>query len=182
MDELSLGDIKLIVGLNATGKTRTLNLINSFSKMLLPAENFRPIDGSYDLSFDVNGRLYRYNVTMEQSKVIAEHLYFVLNDLVDRGLIARLKKTPGARQLVCRFRDQATLSIGPGNARPGSARSRRQSSSSAFRRAPSSAAKASTPGGDQLIPWCLQRADTAQSLYFSTRVLAIPNPARCRCW
>ena len=34
--------------------------------------------------------------------------------------------------------------------------------------AASSAAKASTPCGDQLIPWCLQRADTAQSLYFST--------------
>ena len=25
-------------------------------------------------------------------------------------------------------------------------------------------------------------AETAQSLYFSTRVLAIHNPARCRCW
>ena len=24
--------------------------------------------------------------------------------------------------------------------------------------------------------------ETAQSLYFSTRVLAIHNPARCRCW
>jgi len=86
LDELSLGDINLIVGLNATGKTRTLNLINSFSKMLLPAGNFRPIDGSYDHSFDVNGRLYRYNVTMEQSKVIAEHLYFAPNDLLNRGL------------------------------------------------------------------------------------------------
>ena len=57
-----------------------------------------------------------------------------------------------------------------------------EASSSPFRRAASSAAKASTPCGDQLIPWCLQRADTAQSLYFSTRVLAIHNPARCRCW
>ena len=66
--------------------------------------------------------------------------------------------------------------------RSGSARSRRQASSSPLRRAASSAAKASTPCGDQLIPWCLQRADTAQSLYFSTRVLAIHNPARCRCW
>ena len=25
-------------------------------------------------------------------------------------------------------------------------------------------------------------AETSQSLYFSTRVLAIHNPARCRCW
>ncbi len=89
---------------------------------------------------------------------------------------------PVARQLVRRFRDQAALRIGSGNARSGSARSRRQPSSSPLRRAASSAAKASTPCGDQLIPWCLQRADTAQSLYFSTRVLAIHNPARCRCW
>jgi hypothetical protein len=74
---------------------------------------------------------------------------------------------------VRRFRDQAALRTGPGNLCSGSARSRRQASSSPFRRAASSAAKASTPCGDQLIPWCLQRADTAQSLYFSTRVLAI---------
>src|SRR5208337_323200 len=89
---------------------------------------------------------------------------------------------PSARQLVRRLRDQAALRTGAGNACAGSARSRRQSSSSPLRRAASSAAKANTPCGDQLIPWCLQRADTAQSLYFSTRVLAIHNPARCRCW
>ena len=83
---------------------------------------------------------------------------------------------------VCRFRDQAALRTGSGNTYPGSALSRRQPSSSPLRRAASSAAKASTPCGDQLIPWCLQRADTAQSLYFSTRVLAIHSPASCRCW
>ena len=90
--------------------------------------------------------------------------------------------SPGARQLVRRFRDQAALRTGSGNAHSGRAPSRRQASSSPFRRAASSAAKASTPCGDQLIPWCLQRADTAQSLYFSTRVLAIHNPAHCSCW
>jgi len=55
-------------------------------------------------------------------------------------------------------------------------------SSSQLHRVASSAAKASTPWGDQLIPWSLQHADTAQSLYFSTRVLAIHNPARYHCW
>ena len=92
------------------------------------------------------------------------------------------RPNPAARQLVRRFRDQAALRTGSGNARSGRAPSRRQASSSPFRRAPSTAAKASTPCGHELIPWCLQRADTAQSLYFSTRVLAIHNPARCRCW
>ena len=88
---------------------------------------------------------------------------------------------PGARQVVRRLGDQAALRIGAGNGRSGSTRSRRHSSSSPLRRAASSAAKASTPWGDQLIPWCLQRADTIQSLDFSTRVLAIHKPARCRC-
>src|SRR5208337_399640 len=68
-----------------------------------------------------------------------------------------------ARQLVRWFRDQAALRTGSGNLCSGSARSRRQASSSPLRRAASSAAKASTPWGDQLIPWSLQRADTAQS-------------------
>ena len=44
------------------------------------------------------------------------------------------------------------------------------------------AAKAGALVATSSYPWCLQRADTAQSLYFSTRVLAIHNPARCRCW
>ena len=95
---------------------------------------------------------------------------------------------PDARQLPARSPVGAPVPRSSGLAnrfwqpRSGSARSRRQASSSPLRRAASSAAKASTPCGDQLIPWCLQRADTAQSLYFSTRVLAIHNPARCRCW
>ena len=80
-----------------------------------------------------------------------------------------------------RFRDQAALRTGPGNlcSRTHGPDARRR-----VHRCPaaSSAAKASTPWGDQLIPWSLQRADIAQSLYFSTRVLAIHNPARCRCW
>ena len=52
-----------------------------------------------------------------------------------RGRAAGCKKMPSARQLVRRYRDQAALRIGSGNARSGSARSRRQSSSSPLRRA-----------------------------------------------
>jgi hypothetical protein len=52
---------------------------------------------------------------------------------------------PGARQLVRPYLAQATLRIGSGNTRSGSARSRRQPLSSPLRCAASSAAKASTP-------------------------------------
>ena len=95
--------------------------------------------------------------------------------------LVKRQKLPDARRLVRRSGHQAAWRIGSGNNRSGNSRTRRHSSSSPFRLAASNAAKASTPDGDQLIPWCLQRPDTAQSLNFSTRVLAIHNPARCRC-
>ncbi len=79
-----------------------------------------------------------------------------------RGKLAQfslLQRFPSARQLVRWFGNQAALQTGSGNLCSGSARSRRQASSSPFRRAASSAAKASTPCGDQLIPRFLQRRD-----------------------
>ena len=41
----------------------------------------------------------------------------------------------------------------------------------------SNQAKAKTPAGVHAMPLCLQRCETAQSLSFSTRLLAIYNPA-----
>src|SRR5208337_1803364 len=115
-----------------------------------------------------------------QSEQIAENA--IVSELLREGILIAKPFFASARQLVRWFGDQAALQTGSGNLCSGSARSRRQALSSPFRRAASSAAKASTPCGDQLIPRFLQRAETAQSLYFSTRVLAIHNPARCRCW
>src|SRR5262245_17832020 len=50
--------------------------------------------------------------------------------------------------------------------------------SSVLRRAASSTANDTTPASVHSIPWCLHRAETLQSLNFSTRLLAIPRPAR----
>jgi short-subunit dehydrogenase len=55
-----------------------------------------------------------------------------------------------------------------------------QVGSSPLRRAASSTASDTTPASVHSIPWCLHRAETLQSLNFSTRLLAIHNPARCR--
>ena len=67
-------------------------------------------------------------------------------------LSATYHKLPSARQLVRRYRDQAALRIGSGNARSGSARSRRQSSSSPLRRAASSAARPAPLGATNSSP------------------------------
>ena len=77
LDELSLGDINLIVGLNASGKTRTLNVLGNFARMLLPSENVRPVDGTYDVTFDDNGKVYRYQLAIEESRITMESLYHI---------------------------------------------------------------------------------------------------------
>ena len=64
---------------------------------------------------------------------------------IARALDVPSTRIPGARQLVRPYLAQATLRIGSGNTRSGSARSRRQPLSSPLRCAASSAAKASTP-------------------------------------
>ena len=64
---------------------------------------------------------------------------------VGDGKVSALQKFVGARQLVRPYLAQATLRIGSGNTRSGSARSCRQPLSSPLRCAASSTAKASTP-------------------------------------
>ena len=73
---------------------------------------------------------------------------------------------------------QAAFATDGAASRSGSSPVFRQCSRSPLRRTTSSDANASTPCRVQLIPWCLQRSETAQSLSFSTRVLAIHSPAR----
>ena len=90
---------------------------------------------------------------------------------IDSAEIPEAENTPWARQLVrgsaikqpC---EPVPVTHAPEGHRPGAERRVHRSA------ARLSAAKASTPCGDELIPWCLQRADTAQSLYSSYRVLA----------
>ncbi|MGO9598319.1 MAG: AAA family ATPase [Isosphaeraceae bacterium] len=85
LDELSFGDSNLIVGLNASGKTRALNTIANFANMLLPGGPRQPADVCCDFTFDAGGRLFKYSFEFRNGIVHKESLYFDPNDLLSRG-------------------------------------------------------------------------------------------------
>src|SRR5215470_5505491 len=75
LDGLVLGPINLVVGKNATGKTRTLNVIWTLAKMLVAEPKFRSLNAGYDLLFDNDGQLLRYILYIDSGKVIREEVY-----------------------------------------------------------------------------------------------------------
>ena len=88
LDGLTLGPINLIVGTNATGKTRTLNIIGNFAKMFVPQPNqprFRPGNANYDLLFEKYGERLRYILMIENGKVMREEFYIGSDRLLNRG-------------------------------------------------------------------------------------------------
>ena len=75
MDGLTLYPINLVVGKNATGKTRTLNLISTLAKMLDAEPKYRPLNAGYDVVFDSDGKILRYVLLVDNGKVTREELY-----------------------------------------------------------------------------------------------------------
>jgi energy-coupling factor transporter ATP-binding protein EcfA2 len=71
LEGITLGDINLIVGKNASGKSRILNVIRALAQHLVGTRS-APISGSYDAQFIDNGRALRYQVKFADNQVIAE--------------------------------------------------------------------------------------------------------------
>lgn len=83
---LSLSDVNLLVGKNATGKSRTLNVINGLAKLLSRTTNLGYISGNFDAVFDNDGHILNYVLHYEQSKIVLER--FVVDGTVrlERGI------------------------------------------------------------------------------------------------
>jgi energy-coupling factor transporter ATP-binding protein EcfA2 len=71
LDGLVLGAVNLIVGRNATGKTRTLNLIWSLARMLGP-EKHRVGNCRFEVTFEHDGSLIEYYLDVDKGKVYEE--------------------------------------------------------------------------------------------------------------
>lgn len=84
LDGLTLFDRNLIVGKNASGKSRTIGVINSiaahFIGWLLPG-----LSTSYDVVFTHEGKSLRYELECEQYQVIAERFTVDEAVLLERG-------------------------------------------------------------------------------------------------
>lgn len=71
LEGLSLGIANLLVGKNASGKSRTLNIISALARQLAKNEPLR-LSGDYDLEFISDGKIIRYQLKYEEEQVIEE--------------------------------------------------------------------------------------------------------------
>ena len=85
LDKFSLGQINLLVGKNATGKTRTLNIINGLARLVSGEDKLVYSSGDYSLSFDNQGKSVNYFLSYEDAKVSKEELIINGKSLLERG-------------------------------------------------------------------------------------------------
>lgn len=78
----SFGQLNLIVGLNATGKTRLLNVINGLSQILSKKRPNLFESGSFHAEFinKKDSTRYTYNLNIAESKVVSEEM--LRNDII----------------------------------------------------------------------------------------------------
>lgn len=67
---LELSSINLIVGRNATGKSRTINTISNLAK-IISQRTHRPVDGNWICVFDK----YKYLLSLDKGKVLKEEIF-----------------------------------------------------------------------------------------------------------
>ncbi|MCK4827031.1 ATP-binding protein, partial [bacterium] len=84
IEGFTLGPINLIVGRNASGKTRALNIIGSLGK-LLSGETTLYISGDYEVIFDKGDEKIVYRLKLDESKVFSEKLVIGSRTMLDRG-------------------------------------------------------------------------------------------------
>lgn len=82
--DLGLGDLNLIVGKNATGKTKILNVINNFAKVIA-GKIKSPMTGNFDLGFEHEGKAINYVLRSEESRVLEERFSEGGHEYLSRG-------------------------------------------------------------------------------------------------
>ena len=90
LDEFSLNQINLIVGKNASGKTRTLNILggvaNLISGQYLESGRILPYStGDHELCFDKDGEIMKYTLGIQKSKIYREELIIGKRKFLERG-------------------------------------------------------------------------------------------------
>lgn len=78
LEDFTLGPINLIVGKNATGKTRTLNVIGGLANLIAGDIKLIYSSGHYEVTFGKNSEVIKYLLSYENSRVIKEEL--IIND------------------------------------------------------------------------------------------------------
>jgi energy-coupling factor transporter ATP-binding protein EcfA2 len=86
LEEFSLGNINLLVGKNATGKTRTLNIVRGLGNLVSGDVKLQYISGNYQVKFAKDDKQISYFLKYVDSKVVTEKLIIGSKIKLDRGL------------------------------------------------------------------------------------------------
>ena len=111
---VGLGDINLIVGYNATGKTRLMNIISNLAKILMKKRK-PPTEGSWSLEFKTldKNEVYAYDLLIKNKIIEKEEIKLggeiLLQRVVDEGTITSCKQgkidiNPPKEELVLNIR------------------------------------------------------------------------------
>ncbi|MDR1181141.1 MAG: ATP-binding protein, partial [Bacteroidales bacterium] len=83
--EVTLEKVNLLVGQNATGKTRTITVISWLANMLAGLQPQLLSSGNYTVEFSDNNDIYQYLLKIKQHKVLSEKLIFNGDVKVERN-------------------------------------------------------------------------------------------------
>lgn len=84
LEQCIFGNINLIVGKNATGKSRTLNTINGLANLLCGYHLMTYTSGNYKVRFNDNGRKIDYILKYKNRVIAKEKLNIDSKNLLDR--------------------------------------------------------------------------------------------------
>ncbi|MEE3719385.1 hypothetical protein V2H45_21825 [Tumidithrix elongata RA019] len=86
ISDFTLEPINLVVGKNATGKTRTLNVLSGLGNLLSGRQKPGALTcGNYDVTFEHNDRILKYILQISDHKVIRESFADGEKILLERG-------------------------------------------------------------------------------------------------
>ncbi len=86
LEKFSLVNINLLVGKNATGKSKTLSVIKSLGNLVAGDIKLQFTSGNYEVKFDKANEPITYFLKYEDSKVVTEKLIIGSKTKLDRGL------------------------------------------------------------------------------------------------
>src|SRR5262249_46313215 len=93
LSNMTLGSVNLVVGKNASGKTRTLNVIHGLGKLVSGRQKPSELTtGRYTTTFEHEGRLLHYFLDIQDQKVIAEEFR--------DGTLVRLRRGAGGAGMI----------------------------------------------------------------------------------
>ena len=85
VEGLQLGPTNLLVGTNATGKSKVVRILAGLAILLSGERKIALLSGSYDVTFDHEGKIFRYELGIKDSKIIRENLSIDGEARLERG-------------------------------------------------------------------------------------------------